>query len=176
MKDSAYVVFSKKGLQRMMKGRQAGGSRARPQLGRGEFAVLVTFDVPDSIFNERPVPEATVRIPERQIIEAPIDVEVNDPPGPPDILDMAPEEMKRRVEGEKAVWVVGKGWVQPSEVEAADAGDNRSTREAAGLPLLREPGNEESSDHGSSSTPEPEGEVRGLPNRNLGSSSGSAAG
>lgn len=86
MRDSAFVVFSKKGLQRMMKGRAAGGSRQRPQLGRGEFAVLVTFEVPDSIFMERPVPEATVRIPERQIIEAPIDVDVEDPPGPPDVL------------------------------------------------------------------------------------------
>lgn len=78
MKDSAFLIFNKKGLVRMVKGRRVPsyGPRVRPALDAGEYAVLVTVNVPDAVFMPQPTPEATITVPESAVVAPRVEVVV----------------------------------------------------------------------------------------------------
>lgn len=79
MKDSAYLIFNKNGLRRMMKGTSGPSwaqTRKRPALAAGEYAVLVTVNVPNAIFADRPMPEAIITVPESAVLTPRVDVTV----------------------------------------------------------------------------------------------------
>lgn len=81
MKDSCYLIFTKKGVRRIAKGRRATwGPRERPALEAGEYAVFVTVIVPDAVFAPRTTPEATITVPEVAVIEPRVAVDVQTPP------------------------------------------------------------------------------------------------
>lgn len=80
MQDSAYLIFSKNGLRRMVKG-YTGPSwsrkHVRPALKEDEYAVRVTVNVPDSVFAPRSAPEATITIPESAVLVPSAEVSVD---------------------------------------------------------------------------------------------------
>jgi hypothetical protein len=81
MKDSGFLVISKRGIVTFRKGREGKyGKYKSPALGPGERSVFITVDVPDSVFEPKPTPEATIRIPEDRVIHPSVDVTVNQPP------------------------------------------------------------------------------------------------
>lgn len=83
MKDSAFLIFNNKGIIRMLKGnagRPRYASRQRPALAAGEYAVLVTVNVPDAVFKPQPTPEATITVPESGVVAPRVDVLVEVPP------------------------------------------------------------------------------------------------
>lgn len=82
MKDAAFLIFNKRGLVRMTKGKRSPswGPRQRPALNAGEYAVLVSVSIPDKVFAPTPTPEATVTVPESMVIEPPVEVSVEMPP------------------------------------------------------------------------------------------------
>jgi hypothetical protein len=83
MKDSAYLIFSKTGLRRMVKGSIGPSYRKtyrRPALKQGEYAVFVTVEVPNAVFAPQPTPEATITVPEAAVVVPRVEVEVNMPP------------------------------------------------------------------------------------------------
>jgi hypothetical protein len=82
MKDSGFLIISKKGIVTFRKGRtqKYGAKYTSPALGPGERAVFITVDVPDSVFEPKPTPEATIRIPEDRVMHPAVDVTVNLPP------------------------------------------------------------------------------------------------
>ena len=81
MKDSCWIIMTAKGIRRMTKGRRANWTPVeRPALNAGEYAVLISVEVPDSAFKPRALPEATVRVPESSLVAAPVEVEIEDPP------------------------------------------------------------------------------------------------
>lgn len=75
MNDSGYLIFTAKGLKRLVKG-GAGGRRKRPALASGEYAVLITVNVSAKFFAERPTPSAVLNIPEQKILEPEVIVAV----------------------------------------------------------------------------------------------------
>jgi len=81
MKDSFFLICTKNGARRMAKGRPTKWQpRKLPALAAGEYAVLLSVEIPDSTFAPRPTPEATIRIPESAVIAPPVEVEVLEPP------------------------------------------------------------------------------------------------
>lgn len=87
MIDSAYLIFNHMGLRRMVKGKRKGSPRASPALNRGEYAVLVTVNVPASVFKPTPTAEATITVPETAVIVAPPVVELSVNGAPPSAVD-----------------------------------------------------------------------------------------
>lgn len=72
MKSKIYLVFRFHGVTRMTK--------CLPRLESGEFAIKVTLEVPDKVF-ERLIPSAEVKVPGEYLIEPPIPVvTVEQPP------------------------------------------------------------------------------------------------
>lgn len=83
MKDSAWLIMNKRGLTRMVKGKTGPSWRkehVRPALKEGEYAVLISVEVPESAFKPAPLPSASITIPESAIIAAPAHVDVLEPP------------------------------------------------------------------------------------------------
>lgn len=83
MKDSAFLIFDKRGLRRMVKsttGPSWKRTHVRPALKTGEYAVLVKVTVPDSAFAPAPTPEATIIVPDSAIVAPRVDVQVESPP------------------------------------------------------------------------------------------------
>lgn len=78
MKDSAFLIFDKKGLRRMVKGHRRGFPVRRPSLSAGEYAVLVTVNVPESVFKPLPTPQATITVPQSAVVEPVVDVVVTE--------------------------------------------------------------------------------------------------
>lgn len=65
MKDVAYLIITKSGVQALRK--------TRPQLNSGEVAVRLRLTVPDEFF-ERIIPDAEIIIPEEAVLTPPIEV------------------------------------------------------------------------------------------------------
>ena len=81
MKDAAYLIFTAKGLVRLAKGRShRSRPLVRPALHVGEHAVLVTVNVPDSVFKPVPTPRATITVPEAAAVDLVINATVEVPP------------------------------------------------------------------------------------------------
>lgn len=77
MKDSAFLIFNKSGISRLVKGRHSRHQpHQRPALDAGEYAVLVSVSVPDQIFKPRAIPEATITVPDAAVIEPRVDVAI----------------------------------------------------------------------------------------------------
>ena len=72
MKSVIYLVFRKHGVTRMTK--------CLPRMESGEYAIKVTLEVSDKVF-QRSIPSAEVKVPEEYLIEPPIPVvTVEQPP------------------------------------------------------------------------------------------------
>lgn len=69
MRDSCWLIFNKRGLKRMSKGKRERYTRVRPALAAGEYAVRVSVTVPDKVFEDRPIPEASITVPAEAVIE-----------------------------------------------------------------------------------------------------------
>lgn len=70
MRDSCWLIFTKRGLRGASKGKRTRyGDRERPALKAGEYAVRISVNVPDKVFEDRPIPEATITIPPEAVIE-----------------------------------------------------------------------------------------------------------
>jgi len=81
MKDSFFLICTAKGVNRLTKGKHHPWQTPKlPALAAGEYAVLLSVEIPDSTFAPRPTPEATIRIPESAVIAPPVEVEVLEPP------------------------------------------------------------------------------------------------
>lgn len=81
MRDTFWLILNAKGAVGIRKGRRAKWhALERPALGRGEYAVALTVDVPDSAFAPSPLPSATLTIPESALVAPAISVELEDPP------------------------------------------------------------------------------------------------
>lgn len=88
MKDSAWLVVKSTGIQRIVKGntrqwQRSRGDIPRPPLRHGEYAVLISVEVPDSAFKPIGLPTATIVVPEHALIAPKVDVEVQQPPPEP---------------------------------------------------------------------------------------------
>lgn len=80
MKDSCWLIFDKKGVREMRKGRRSNWQNVeRPALKAGQYAVLVTVNCPDRAFQAVPLPEATITVPEGALIAPVVDVKVEVP-------------------------------------------------------------------------------------------------
>lgn len=85
MNDSCWIIMTEKGIRRMAKGRLSNWQEIRrPKLEAGEYAVLISVEVPVSAFKPRALPAATVTISEESLIAAPVQVTVEDPPAATD--------------------------------------------------------------------------------------------
>lgn len=81
MTDSGFLIISKKGIVGFRKGREKKyGPYRSPALAQGERAVFITVVVPESVFEPRPSPSATITIPEDKVMFPAVDVTVNAPP------------------------------------------------------------------------------------------------
>lgn len=81
MKDAFFIISTAKGVRRLVKGRQHRWQDSKlPALSAGEYAVLLSIEIPDSIFRPRPTPLTTIWIAESAIVAPPVEVEVLDPP------------------------------------------------------------------------------------------------
>lgn len=93
MRDSAFLVFNRQGLVRMVKGmnkRHWNSKRQRPELRAGEYAVLVTVEVPDAVFEPRPTPEATITVSESAVVTPAVHVVTEQAPAADDGGEVAP--------------------------------------------------------------------------------------
>lgn len=79
MRDTVYLVFSKRGIDRML-------NREPKELRAGEHAVKVTLEAPDTLWRPNPVPVVNLSIPEAARIEPRVSI----PDGSP-ILAGEPE-------------------------------------------------------------------------------------
>jgi hypothetical protein len=85
MKDACWLVVSNKGVQRIVKGQTRAWQRQRldiprPRLAQGEYAVLISVEVPDSAFRPIGLPTAHIKVPESALVGPPVEVQVEDPP------------------------------------------------------------------------------------------------
>lgn len=81
MKDSFFLICTKDGVRRIAKGRRSTWEkRTLPSLSAGEYTVFLSVEIPDSTFQPRPTPEATIRIPESAVVAPPVEVKVLEPP------------------------------------------------------------------------------------------------
>lgn len=88
MTDSCWLIMSEKGIRRMAKGRNSNWHDIRrPKLEAGEYAVLISVEVPQTAFKPRPLPSATIVISEESLVAAPIAVEVEDPPADENVVE-----------------------------------------------------------------------------------------
>lgn len=82
MTDDVFLIFTSKGVKRVL---QATGRWSRvggPALKAGEYRVRLRIQIPDSVFSPR-TPVATIVVPEASVIQPEVAVEVMDPPEPP---------------------------------------------------------------------------------------------
>lgn len=85
MTDTFWIVVTRDGASRLVKGRRAKyQTPERPALKQGEYAVLVTIRVSDAVFRPAPLPEATITVPETAIVAPQVRVDVESPPPLPD--------------------------------------------------------------------------------------------
>jgi hypothetical protein len=68
MKDEGYIVFTKNGLDRLVKG-------LPKKLSAGEYAVRILLDVPDGLFTP-PIPTATLTVPASAALAPPVTVDL----------------------------------------------------------------------------------------------------
>jgi hypothetical protein len=88
MKDSCWLIMTSTGIRRMAKGRNANWKDVqRPKLEKGEYAVLVSVEVPATAFNPRPLPSATIQVSEEQLVAPAVDVTIEDPSAAPPSSD-----------------------------------------------------------------------------------------
>jgi hypothetical protein len=83
MKDSGFLIFNERGIVGFKKGRVGPSYMSKyksPALAAGERAVFITVDVPDTVFQPKPTPSATIVIPEDKVMTPAVDVIIENPP------------------------------------------------------------------------------------------------
>jgi hypothetical protein len=96
--DTVWLIMKKSGISRIAKGgRKTWRSPhiKRPALAEGEYAVLITVKVPDSAWNPKPLPEATITVPESALVAPAVLVGVTDPPPDEASLEASLDEAGR---------------------------------------------------------------------------------
>ena len=88
MKDSVWLIITKSGIDRMVRGGDQ-NSRTRPEQYRkvtrpalkvGEQAMLISVEVPGSVFEPKPDPHAIIVVPESRLVAPTVSVTVEEPP------------------------------------------------------------------------------------------------
>lgn len=97
MTDSAFIIVTPKGISRLVKSRPGRGKpHTRPSLKVGEYAVMITMNVPDLAFQQRPIPQATLDVSVQKMVAPPIEVTQLEPPPLP--LEQDPDYAAGRAE------------------------------------------------------------------------------
>lgn len=66
MRIAFYLVFTRRGGVRAVLGKHG-----RPRLAGNEFAVRLALEVPETVFDPRPVPDVSLTVPASYVLEAP---------------------------------------------------------------------------------------------------------